>query len=257
MGEILGLGITHYPGLAYKGNLSRRINMLLADPLLPERLRSPANWPATMREQWADDEGEAHSTAHRQDMIDEMRRARQELDAFEPDFVVIWGDDQYENFKEDCVPAFARPGLRLGRHPPLGARQRPRRQLLGRAEGHDLHDQGPPRRRQVHRRLAAAPGLRHRLLLQAAPRPGPGPCPRQLGAVPRLGPPGLPASGRADQRERLRPPPDSGPGSAADALRDGARSRTSSTRPAPSPGAASSWGPPWRGRRRRAPGASR
>jgi hypothetical protein len=107
MGEILGLGITHYPGLAYKGNLSRRINMLMADPLLPERLRDPANWPAPMREQWADDEGEAHSTAHRQEMVDEMRRARQELDAFQPDFVVIWGDDQYENFKEDCVPAFA------------------------------------------------------------------------------------------------------------------------------------------------------
>jgi len=60
-----------------------------------------------MREQWGDDEGEAHSTRHRQDMIDQFRRARQELDAFQPDFVVIWGDDQYENFKEDCVPPFA------------------------------------------------------------------------------------------------------------------------------------------------------
>ncbi|HEY7063650.1 MAG TPA: extradiol ring-cleavage dioxygenase [Chloroflexota bacterium] len=107
MGEILGLGITHYPGLAYKGNLSRRINMLLADPLLPERLRVPENWPATMREQWSDDEGEAHSTHHRQEMIDQLRLIRRELDAFQPDFVVIWGDDQYENFQEDCVPPFA------------------------------------------------------------------------------------------------------------------------------------------------------
>ena len=41
MGQILGLGITHYPGLSYKGNLTRRIKLLLADPLLPERLRSP------------------------------------------------------------------------------------------------------------------------------------------------------------------------------------------------------------------------
>ena len=46
MGEILGLGITHYPGLAFKGNLARRINMLMADPALPENLRSPENWPA-------------------------------------------------------------------------------------------------------------------------------------------------------------------------------------------------------------------
>lgn len=107
MGQILGLGITHYPGLAFKGNLSNRINMLLADPLLPEHLRSPENWPATMREQWSDDGGLAHSIQHRQEMIDQFRWARRELDAFEPDFVVIWGDDQYENFKEDCIPPFA------------------------------------------------------------------------------------------------------------------------------------------------------
>ena len=30
MGQILGLGITHYPGLAFQGNLSRRIKMCLA-----------------------------------------------------------------------------------------------------------------------------------------------------------------------------------------------------------------------------------
>jgi hypothetical protein len=107
MGQILGLGITHYPGLARKGNLARRINTMLADPALPERLHSPENWPTAMREQWGDDEGLAHSTAHRQEMIGEFRRARQTLDEFNPDFVVIWGDDQYENFKEDCVPAFA------------------------------------------------------------------------------------------------------------------------------------------------------
>ena len=58
MGEILGLGITHYPGLAFKGNLARRISMLLEDPALPEQLRSPEGWPARMREQWGDDEGE-------------------------------------------------------------------------------------------------------------------------------------------------------------------------------------------------------
>ena len=51
MGEILGLGITHYPSLAFKGNLARRINMLLDDPAA----RAPAlpeGWPEPMREQW-------------------------------------------------------------------------------------------------------------------------------------------------------------------------------------------------------------
>ena len=92
MGDILGLGITHYPGLSYKGNLTSRIKVLLADPLLPERLRSPEGWHPTMREQWGTDEGGRHSEKHRNDLIHYFRKARAELDAFEPDFVLLWGE---------------------------------------------------------------------------------------------------------------------------------------------------------------------
>jgi hypothetical protein len=35
-----------------------------------------------------------------------FRKARRLLDDFAPDIVVVWGDDQYENFKEDIIPAF-------------------------------------------------------------------------------------------------------------------------------------------------------
>ena len=35
-----------------------------------------------------------------------MRWARQQLDDFNPDLVIVFGDDQYENFREDGVPAF-------------------------------------------------------------------------------------------------------------------------------------------------------
>lgn len=35
-----------------------------------------------------------------------FRRVREALDRFGPEVVVIWGDDQYENFQEDVVPAF-------------------------------------------------------------------------------------------------------------------------------------------------------
>ena len=35
-----------------------------------------------------------------------FRRVRAELDAFRPDAVLVWGDDQYENFREDIIPAF-------------------------------------------------------------------------------------------------------------------------------------------------------
>jgi hypothetical protein len=107
MGEILGLGITHYPGLAIQGNITRRIKICLADPALPERLRSIDNWPEPMRRQWGADEGQAHSDEHRRAMIDGFRRARRALDEFEPDFCIIWGDDQFENYREDCVPAFS------------------------------------------------------------------------------------------------------------------------------------------------------
>jgi len=107
MAEILGVGITHYPGLGFQGNMTRRIKMCLEDPALPERLRDMANWPAPMREQWGADDGQSHSDAHRQDLIDRFRIARRALDEFQPDLCVLWGDDQYENYKEDCVPAFS------------------------------------------------------------------------------------------------------------------------------------------------------
>src|SRR5262245_43137163 len=107
MGQILGLGITHYPPMSYKGNLTSRIKLLLADPLLPESLRSSVGWHPTMREQWSTDEGWRHSETHRADLIYQFRKIRAELDAFEPDFVLLLGDDQYENYREDCVPPFS------------------------------------------------------------------------------------------------------------------------------------------------------
>jgi hypothetical protein len=107
MGQILGLGMTHYPNLSTQGNMCLRIQKCLDDPRLPEKFRSLDNWHPTMREQWGNDQGQAHSDKHRQDMIDQFRKIRAELDAFKPDFVLIWGDDQYENFREDCVPPFS------------------------------------------------------------------------------------------------------------------------------------------------------
>jgi hypothetical protein len=38
---------------------------------------------------------------------DGFRRTREAIDSFRPDVVLIWGDDQYENFTEDVVPAFS------------------------------------------------------------------------------------------------------------------------------------------------------
>ena len=107
MGQVLGLGITHYPPLTTQGNMCQRIRKCLDDPALPEKFRDLDNWHPTMRAQWADDQGQAHSDRHRRDLIEQFRLIRETLDAFDPDFVLLWGDDQYENFREDCIPPYS------------------------------------------------------------------------------------------------------------------------------------------------------
>jgi hypothetical protein len=79
---------------------------MLRNPDLPEPLRNPEGWPAGMREEWGGDEGVSAAARHRTALVDWMRRTRAALDAFDPDFVLIWGDDQYENFREDIVPPY-------------------------------------------------------------------------------------------------------------------------------------------------------
>jgi hypothetical protein len=107
MGEILGLGLTHSPPLlAAAGDTASRIKRMMNDPLLPERYRSPATWPEPMRRQWGNDEGKTHAQQHRAELVECMQWSRKQLDDFNPDLVIIFGDDQYENFREDGVPAF-------------------------------------------------------------------------------------------------------------------------------------------------------
>jgi len=107
MGEILGLGMTHYPGMTMQGNLASRAKSFMKDPLLPEAFRNVETWPEPMRKELGDDDGWAHSEEHRRILIENFRWIRKELDAFNPDLVLIWGDDQYENFRESIVPPFA------------------------------------------------------------------------------------------------------------------------------------------------------
>jgi hypothetical protein len=108
MAEVLGLGVTHYPPLSgTDDNLTRVFRGALADPQLPAELRDPANWPERARREWADDEGVAAGRAHRAELLAGFRRTRAALDEFRPDVVLIWGDDQYENFREDLVPPYA------------------------------------------------------------------------------------------------------------------------------------------------------
>ena len=60
-----------------------------------------------MRREWADDGGTAAAAgAPRGAARGHLARCRAALDAFQPDVLVVWGDDQYENFREEVVPPF-------------------------------------------------------------------------------------------------------------------------------------------------------
>lgn len=107
MAEILALGISHYPPLiGHDNRMSGILQRMLQNPQLPEHLRTPSGWPEPMRAEWSDDKGTAAAARHREELVLWMGKARAALDAFNPDFVLLWGDDQYENFREDVIPPY-------------------------------------------------------------------------------------------------------------------------------------------------------
>jgi hypothetical protein len=107
MGNVLGLGISHFPLFSVDDeNMAAILAYTLADPDVPTEAKDPANWPPAMRSEWGDDRGAAGARVHREKMKDGLTRARAALDQFKPDVVIVWGDDQYENFHEDVIPAF-------------------------------------------------------------------------------------------------------------------------------------------------------
>ncbi len=107
MGEILGLAVTHGPYVGYpEASMTGLLRRFLESPKTPEKFKDPANWPTQMRAEWGEDEGLAAAHKHRMELVDGFLRVRRVLDEFKPDVVLIWGDDQNENFREDIVPAF-------------------------------------------------------------------------------------------------------------------------------------------------------
>ena len=108
MAEILGLGLTHSPSFIRpdEDRESSLKRTLRTNHRVPAELKNPANWPEPMRAEYGQDEGYASAVRLRQRMVAGFRKLRAELDEFNPDFVVIWGDDQYENFREDIIPPF-------------------------------------------------------------------------------------------------------------------------------------------------------
>ncbi|MFB7089182.1 extradiol ring-cleavage dioxygenase [Streptomyces sp. NPDC056296] len=107
MGQLLALGMTHYPALVNSDeHMADMLRWTLEDDAIPASAKDPASWPAEMRAEYGDDGGTASAAVHRAACVRNFDRLRAELDAFRPDAVVIWGDDQYENFREQIIPPF-------------------------------------------------------------------------------------------------------------------------------------------------------
>lgn len=107
MAHFLGLGLTHYPLLAgTDAHMADLLRWTLADPDIPSEAKDPANWPPAMRSEWSSDDGITAAARHRKELVDNLARCRAALDDFYPDVVVVWGDDQYENFREEVIPPF-------------------------------------------------------------------------------------------------------------------------------------------------------
>jgi len=108
VGEILGVGTTHYP-LLISPDEDRSFPLtrtLRNNTNVPEAMKIPTNWPEAMRVEYGEDKGFKSAQKHRERLLKGFREIRTAIDDFKPDIVLIWGDDQYENFKEDIIPAF-------------------------------------------------------------------------------------------------------------------------------------------------------
>ena len=106
MAEILGLGMSHFPALLRDENLPGALYRMLAAKRVPEHAKDPRSWPPAMQAEYGDDRGVSVGRQHRDRCHEASRQIRARLDAFKPDVVVIFGDDQYENFTEEVVPPF-------------------------------------------------------------------------------------------------------------------------------------------------------
>lgn len=108
MAEIMGLGMFHgpHPGLTDESMANVYFRRILNDQQTPAEFTDQANWPAELRAEWGDDAGLAAAQRHRDVALGACREARKAIDEFNPDIVVIFADDQYENFKEDVLPPF-------------------------------------------------------------------------------------------------------------------------------------------------------
>ena len=100
MGEVLGLGCTHAPMILNPAEqwVNVRKNIYGSNPNYQA--------PAKMVEELGDDNGASHDKVNQQKIVAAFSVLRDKLNAWNPDLVIIVGDDQAENFRRDNLPTF-------------------------------------------------------------------------------------------------------------------------------------------------------
>lgn len=107
MADILGVGMTHFPPLSAKDErMTAAFTRMINHSSTPEAAKRPDALPAELVAELGDDGGLTSAAGHRERLRRNLGRVRRRIDEFDPDLVLIWGDDQYENFKESIVPPF-------------------------------------------------------------------------------------------------------------------------------------------------------
>jgi hypothetical protein len=107
MGEVLGAFVNHFPGFVHADSeMAMRLKQVISSDRVPDLLKDSRNWPEQMQREWGQDEGTTFAAEHRRQFLEGIRNIRQAIDDFKPDAVVIFGDDQYENFREDLIPPY-------------------------------------------------------------------------------------------------------------------------------------------------------
>src|SRR5690349_8547562 len=98
MAEILGLGCTHWPTLCLPDErLTDVFQRVLNAPNVDPKVKDPANWPAELLAELGNDNGLGAAQRCGERFGDDFRAIRKILDDFNPDFVLVWGDDQYRS----------------------------------------------------------------------------------------------------------------------------------------------------------------
>ena len=90
MGEILGIGTTHYPGLTGTDEgLCSIWQRIINAPRIDPSWKDEVNWPDGMSEEIGADKGLSSAGEYRQRMWDSFQNQRKIIDDFDPDFIVI------------------------------------------------------------------------------------------------------------------------------------------------------------------------